>query len=922
MIFKKLELRNFKSHATSSIDFNTGITLVVGENGAGKSSIFDAITFALFKQSKAKISDLVRTNKGLDERIEMEVKLTFSSDGVDYRVERKVPKNGNSTAKLIRITDVREETIASTVTEVGKEIEQILSMDSSTFLNAIHIKQGQISELFDKTAAERKELISQLLRLNDLENAYKRLPEISREKTRERDKLSGKIENNGDLDKQLSDAKKERETLFEQNEVLNGNLGEINRELETKTKEKDELDLLKEKFNKMNLEKKHQEGNLEKLNESKVKLELDLNKILDDEKNMEILKPYCEKLETYKEFKESFSMFNILKKEESSKNDMIEKIRENKSILSNEKESHDRYIELNGEMDKLKKEEIELTSDVKHADRLETRKNNIIDEFNHANQKLDEFNNKFNDVLSNFGITSADSIKTDEDLKDLKGIVENLMAEKEKELDQTESEFNGFNDEKIRLAQQSDSSRESLDDLEEVEDECPICHSKITEDRKESLIKGYENSIAENDRRIGELKELMDDLDVKKSDIDIKLNSLKSILNDFKEIKIHIKQIFKSNGELEEIELQINEIQTKKRKLEELAPVLTSKMDEFESLKPHHEEYVKAETLLNSLDDETKVEDELKTISNQIDEAEGKLKDLINLESDLSLEIGEEELNKNIAFLTEKNSDYHFLMGNVARKDEVEGNIKSNSDEIATKIKEIEDIAKQIESCGYDEKVHEDLDNLVKELSEKSSSLNTQIEVNRTQLKNKDERINEIECRIEENKQYIEKYEALDEYIDLLNDFRWHYSKDGIQKELRAQSKPLIQKYTRDFFEKFNFNYSDLILDDDYNISVFGPEGKVNLDMVSGGEEIAIALSLRLGIAQLMSKGIIETILLDEPTVHLDAYRKQELIEVFRSMTTIPQMIIVTHDSELETAADRIIKVKKDDGISKIEDNS
>ena len=96
------------------------------------------------------------------------------------------------------------------------------------------------------------------------------------------------------------------------------------------------------------------------------------------------------------------------------------------------------------------------------------------------------------------------------------------------------------------------------------------------------------------------------------------------------------------------------------------------------------------------------------------------------------------------------------------------------------------------------------------------------------------------------NRKNKEEYIAVKEYYGLLEDLRTLYSKDGIQKDLRSQSRPLIQKYTREFFEKFNFNYSDLILDDEYNISIYGPEGESNIEMVSGGEKIAIALALAI----------------------------------------------------------------------------
>lgn len=58
-------------------------------------------------------------------------------------------------------------------------------------------------------------------------------------------------------------------------------------------------------------------------------------------------------------------------------------------------------------------------------------------------------------------------------------------------------------------------------------------------------------------------------------------------------------------------------------------------------------------------------------------------------------------------------------------------------------------------------------------------------------------------------------------------------------------------------------------------------------------------------------KGDLDTILLDEPTIHLDSFRRHELINLLKDMTVLPQMIIVTHESQLENAADNLVKVEK-----------
>ncbi len=164
---------------------------------------------------------------------------------------------------------------------------------------------------------------------------------------------------------------------------------------------------------------------------------------------------------------------------------------------------------------------------------------------------------------------------------------------------------------------------------------------------------------------------------------------------------------------------------------------------------------------------------------------------------------------------------------------------------------------------------------------------------------------------------------AVDNYIGTLQGIRDAYGKEGIQKLIRAKAKPLLERKTRDLFERFNLSYSDIMMDEDYNISVIGPLGVQDIDQISGGERVALAIALRLAIAQVLS-GRIETIIMDEPTTHLDEERRKELVNILNSFfreggRIIPQMLIITHHSEIEEVADTIYSVKKIDGYSTVE---
>jgi exonuclease SbcC len=160
--------------------------------------------------------------------------------------------------------------------------------------------------------------------------------------------------------------------------------------------------------------------------------------------------------------------------------------------------------------------------------------------------------------------------------------------------------------------------------------------------------------------------------------------------------------------------------------------------------------------------------------------------------------------------------------------------------------------------------------------------------------------------------------EQLAKFVTFLEKVRSFFHKDCLQKELRIRARPLIERYTREIFDRFNLPYSDLKITDDFNIELYGPHGKETVDMLSGGEKIAAALALRIGIAKALSGRAMELIILDEPTIHLDAQRRQELVEIIRRLSSIPQTIVVTHDKEFEQAADVLIAVEKVNGISTV----
>ena len=91
-MIKSIELVDFLSHSDTKLEFKDGVTIFVGDNGAGKSSIIDAITYALFGEHTRKdVKSLIRrgTNQGY-------AKIEFSMRDKQYEAFRKIKNISNN----------------------------------------------------------------------------------------------------------------------------------------------------------------------------------------------------------------------------------------------------------------------------------------------------------------------------------------------------------------------------------------------------------------------------------------------------------------------------------------------------------------------------------------------------------------------------------------------------------------------------------------------------------------------------------------------------------------------------------------------------------------------------------------------------------------------------------------------------------
>ncbi|MDD6311013.1 MAG: SMC family ATPase [Firmicutes bacterium] len=170
----KLVMSAFGPYAgVTEIDLDTlgseGLYLITGDTGAGKTTIFDAITFALFGEASGdNRSGSMFRSKYADSKTETYVELTFELKGKEYKIKRspeqtRAKMRGEGTRNYTADAEIilPDRTVTKT-TEVTKEVIKLLGIDKNQFTQIAMIAQGDFLKLLNASTEERMKIFQKL----------------------------------------------------------------------------------------------------------------------------------------------------------------------------------------------------------------------------------------------------------------------------------------------------------------------------------------------------------------------------------------------------------------------------------------------------------------------------------------------------------------------------------------------------------------------------------------------------------------------------------------------------------------------------------------------------------------------------------------------------------------------------------------
>lgn len=916
----KLVMTGFESYKDrTEIDFeklgSKGLYLITGDTGAGKTTIFDAITFALYGESSGedRKAEMLRSLFA-DENTPTFVELDFEANGKKYHIkrnpeyERKALRGDGITteaanAELSFPGDGQGRAPVSGVSKVNAEIEKILNLKKEQFCSIAMIAQGRFQQFLLSKKDDKASLFRELFHTEKYERLQNQLKSDKSEalgnlnelKLRLGEALAGLIFSQEDQEAEKINQIKSANYIKEEDFELLKNFA-----LKDEKKLSELLSKIAEKDKKLETVN----GELQAGSE-RIKLEEDLaaakKNLSEKEAELEGLKEIVAKAE-----------------KEAEKLPELEK---EKTLLEASLTKYEEIAQKESELAKLSEE---ISAEEKNQKEQEAKKNKFEADIESAKAELAALKN----AGEKAGAYEAALEKITEEGKGISDIEKRLsqLAIKKEELAASQKKVEEINN----LFAQANKKYTDLLRLfnleqagilaEKLEDgcECPVCGSK------EHPHPAVKSSEAPSQAEVEEAKKEADKISGQSTSLAVEAAQKKTeVANAREEIDKLLKKYFSSLS-LEDQGLS-SEIEKRKEELQKEYRETEVKLSEEKKAKARHEEI---ENTLPKMEDSLKqTESGLVEITSKISGFKAKLEaETKNLES--------AKAGLKYKTLAEAEKNFAALEAEINQLKQALENSKDNKinceKEIGSFKGKINTLNEQLEKTQP-----LDMEKLNKEklkLYEEKNSLNLQRDSLSERKGVNQESIRKIEALIPQIEKATDRYSMISALSDVTaGSNRGARGRPSLETYVQMQCLDQINRRANLRLKKMTDNKYELRrrvekdgseLGLDLNVKDFYTGREREVQTLSGGEQFQASLSLALGLAdevQNNSGGIkLDAMFIDEGFGTLDSETLNKAMRALEDLSQGDKLVgIISHVEELESRIPKKICVKKDEaGVS------
>ncbi len=905
MLIEQLELENFKSYVHAVIPLAPGTNAIVGANGAGKSSLLEALGFALFGviPDGFKLANLLREGSTVGRVV---ITLCSSADERRYEVERSF--NANTTTRY-RVYDLElgRAIVAEGQEAVANWMRYHLRMEPSAnlgqfFENTIGVPQGTFTTPFLQAARERKTIFDALLQVEDYRRASEKLLDAERFlegrlNALERDmaRLEGELSSLPALEEEAQALAERIAALGEEEKASREALHRAEEALAAYEEAEKRLQEAQSRFEQARERLRAQEGLVQEAERAVAEAE-------------EAARVVEETHADHKAFLEAEARWGALEEARRTRDALREErnalLRERDQISFERAQALKRLQELREIAAALEA----LAPAVAEQERLE----GALEEAKRRCLEYEQVAKQLADGEAQVASAQREAERLAQEAARAAALAQEITAlqaeaqARREEAGQAASHLAVLSAERARLESQSEALRQAQ------EARCPVCESELAPERRDELLARNAQRIAELEGKEAEAARLRREAERAAQ----KAEAEAARLQKERERLAGEAESARARQRLADLEGRCAQA---RRALETLADAPAAREALSAQLQalgnPRQQAHLYAAQLRERprLEEESaRLEGALGALATRLEALEGELAAYERLDDELAALRAERERHR--AGHERYLAHAHTAGQREPRRAALEERLKAR--EAAQRA--LEALAAQVAEAqaAYDGAAHRAARERFLALRDEASRLAAERAAKEARHRQVLEHIQALYARREELARQKREHART---AHLRQTLKW------ARNLLREAGPYITRQLVRRISHEASTLYGDIMGDysghlewsEDYELALEVRGNRRTFRQLSGGEQMCAALALRLALLREMSH--IDIAFFDEPTTNLDADRREGLAERIMQVRGFTQLFVISHDDTFERAAQNFIRIVKDASGSRVE---
>ncbi|AWB27580.1 AAA family ATPase [Halococcoides cellulosivorans] len=900
MKITEIALEDIKSYeGRTTVPFDGGVTAILGENGAGKSTIQEAIGFALFDSLPMTNREFVREGASSGT-----VEVTFeqtTDDGVErFRVTRSAGRSSHGVHRWDASTEEWVDLDLGTVTELREWLCARFGVEDGDALQSlwescIGVPQTRFLSDFAQTPANRTRTFDALLDLEAYEESWERLKQVpdaiearEREVRDEIQTLTGEVQS-------LPDEREQAAALREEISEIEATIEERESRLAETREAHDELDQCQDAIEDL-------DRDLDRLDQQIDATESELATAREELDAAREAAETCDATrDDHQRYVAAVERREELTERQSERDALREQHNDVEQTISGLDADVERLEEVADRLDAARATIQETAEDRARYEALDERLDALDDREAEA-ERLRERIADLDDEIERLEANIADTRET----------VETIESEREStpDPDSIVSEIRERETQRKTLAAERDRIEAQLDRLSDtaVDAPCPTCDRPLDAEHREAAI----------DQR----QERLEEIDTERATLAAEIDDLRERHEAAQEVQRRVDTLDLHREKLESLETEHESLCEERSEAREDLEAIEDDLEdrsalaaERDALEDAHEAY---ETAVFRLEEHGDVPDRLDEAREQLAEAEerreaieAQLADYETLDDDL------DAVAETIAATEDAHETFvanRQLAETVADRRETVEQLDATLDDLHD---ERSDLAADLDDAreAFDAERFEELQATIEDLDAEIERARGTVATKRERLADVREEIDRLESLVEDRAASIDDLRELRADAQFAAWIRENVREAG--PKLREIITERIGARANELFRTIRGVASETLeWTSDYEIVVHDADVRKSFSTLSGGEKMAAALAVRLAILeQIAAVGVA---FLDEPTANLDRQKKRNLVTQLKRLDSFEQLAVISHDRTFDSMTDATVSVEKSGQASEV----